>query len=382
MVQSATALAWRVGRIDTARRALVYLACTQRPGRQLRAELLDRRNAILDRHSARRGGVPDHPRLAPLEVEWSGKLRCLSLSSRMPLRFSSGLRRSRSRSAGRRIQGYSPSTLAAVIAGLVCAADIARAYSGTRSWQASLRPTRTGSRAISTAGPRRPKACCIPDVKYHYMRINVRRPSASRSTTTGCSPATFTSRTGQPDEKYDFEAREVIDAGFLELVRYGIRRADDPLIVDSLKVVDKVPEDRDAVWRFLAALQPRRLRPAERWRPVRALGSGPRMAACWAESARTTNSPRVNDVDSFITAFEKFSPSEACCRNRSGTTPICRPKGLYLGRSAGSAQPLVWAHSEYVKLLRSKSDGRVFDTDLCGRGALRQARSRSAPLPP
>ena len=26
--------------------------------------------------------------------------------------------------------------------------------------------------------------------------------------------------------------------GFLELVRYGIRRADDPLIVDSLKVVD------------------------------------------------------------------------------------------------------------------------------------------------
>ena len=29
-------------------------------------------------------------------------------------------------------------------------------------------------------------------------------------------------------------------AGFLELVRYGIRRADDPLIIDSLKVVDAV----------------------------------------------------------------------------------------------------------------------------------------------
>ena len=35
--------------------------------------------------------------------------------------------------------------------------------------------------------------------------------------------------------------------------------------------------------------------------------------------------------------------------------------GMYLGRSAGSAQPLVWAHSEYVKLLRSVTDGRVFD---------------------
>ena len=28
--------------------------------------------------------------------------------------------------------------------------------------------------------------------------------------------------------------------GFLELVRYGVRRADDPLIIDSLKVVDAV----------------------------------------------------------------------------------------------------------------------------------------------
>ena len=50
----------------------------------------------------------------------------------------------------------------------------------------------------------------------------------------------------------DFEAREVIDAGFLELVRYGIRSADDPLIVDSLKVVDhclKIETPLGACWR-------------------------------------------------------------------------------------------------------------------------------------
>jgi glucoamylase len=35
--------------------------------------------------------------------------------------------------------------------------------------------------------------------------------------------------------------------------------------------------------------------------------------------------------------------------------------GMFLGRSAGSAQPLVWAHAEYLKLLRSAVDGRVFD---------------------
>ncbi len=36
-------------------------------------------------------------------------------------------------------------------------------------------------------------------------------------------------------------------------------------------------------------------------------------------------------------------------------------KGMYLGRPAGSAQPLVWAHAEYLKLLRSAADGRVVD---------------------
>jgi len=33
---------------------------------------------------------------------------------------------------------------------------------------------------------------------------------------------------------------EVVDGGFLELVRYGIRRPDDPVIVDSLRVLDAV----------------------------------------------------------------------------------------------------------------------------------------------
>ena len=36
-------------------------------------------------------------------------------------------------------------------------------------------------------------------------------------------------------------------------------------------------------------------------------------------------------------------------------------EGMYFGQSAGSAQPLVWAHSEYLKLLRSVVDGEVFD---------------------
>jgi glucoamylase len=37
-------------------------------------------------------------------------------------------------------------------------------------------------------------------------------------------------------------------------------------------------------------------------------------------------------------------------------------KELFLGKPSGSAMPLVWAHAEYLKLLRSLQDGKVFDT--------------------
>src|SRR5258708_28531875 len=34
---------------------------------------------------------------------------------------------------------------------------------------------------------------------------------------------------------------------------------------------------------------------------------------------------------------------------------------LFLGKPSGSACPLVWAHSEYIKLVRSLREGKIFD---------------------
>ncbi len=33
----------------------------------------------------------------------------------------------------------------------------------------------------------------------------------------------------------------------------------------------------------------------------------------------------------------------------------------WLGKPTGSAMPLMWAHAEYIKLLRSSADGKVYD---------------------
>jgi hypothetical protein len=82
-----------------------------------------------------------------------------------------------------------------------------------------------------------------------------------------------------PGAQNSFPAKEIVDAGFLELVRYGIRKPDDPLIVDSLKVVDAVLKVDTPDGAGLASLQSRWLRPARGRRPLCRMGQGPCVAA-------------------------------------------------------------------------------------------------------
>ena len=48
---------------------------------------------------------------------------------------------------------------------------------------------------------------------------------------------------------------------------------------------------------------------------------------------------------------------------------------MRLGEPTGSAMPLMWAHAEYVKLLRSAADGKVFDQ-------IPEVAERYLPVPP
>ena len=52
---------------------------------------------------------------------------------------------------------------------------------------------------------------------------------------------------------------------------------------------------------------------------------------------------------------------------------------LFLGRPSGSAMPLVWAHAEHIKLLRSLRDGAVFD--MPPQTYARYVKSTPAPAP-
>ncbi len=120
--------------------------------------------------------------------------------------------------------GYSPATIAAQIAGLVCAARIAMVNGDAASattylnkadeWAIGL-----DSWTVTTTGPHMKG-------KY-YLRITQGDPNASAALEINSGGGLY-------------DQRLIVDAGFLELVRLGIRKASDTTIVGSLRVVDEL----------------------------------------------------------------------------------------------------------------------------------------------
>ena len=163
-----------------------------------------------------------------------------------------------------------------------------------------------------------------------------------------------------PGTQAEFEAREIIDAGFLELVRYGVRRADDPLMVDSLKVVDAVLK--------------RDLPQGPGWLrynydgygqradgdPLQGMGPGSAWPLLTGERAHYELAAG-HDIASLIRTYEGFATQGQMMPEQVWDEPDLPEHELWLGKPAGSAVPLVWAHAEYLKLLRSAVDGKVFD---------------------
>jgi len=121
--------------------------------------------------------------------------------------------------------GYSPATIAAEIAGLVCAARIAQIQGDPQSARAYLQKADEWAHNVE-------RWSATNTGRYgdghYYLRIT------ENDNPNDGAKIEINSGGGTYDE------REIVDAGFLELVRLGIRPADDPLVIKSLAVIDKV----------------------------------------------------------------------------------------------------------------------------------------------
>lgn len=354
MVQSATALL-ACGRVDTARRALVYLACTQNPDGGFSQNFWVNGTPYWT-------GIQLDEVAFPIILAWRlWKLDGLARFDVVPFveRAAAYLVRNAPITQQERWEenaGYSPSTLAAVISALICAAEIMRAHGGLElgaflEEHADWIEGHLEDWTVTNNG------VLHPDVKRHYMRI--RPPECGEPYAhEGCGRETVHINNRPPGEPTEFEARAIIDGGFLELVRYGVRAADDPLIVDSLKVVDhvlKVETPKGPCWR---RYNHDGYGQQADGGPFKGYGEGGAWPLLLGERAHYELAAG-RDISDLIATYEKFASAGGMLPEQIWDRPD--GFGMALGDPAGSAMPLVWAHAEYLKLLRSVFDGEVFD---------------------
>jgi glucoamylase len=69
----------------------------------------------------------------------------------------------------------------------------------------------------------------------------------------------------------------------------------------------------------------------------------------------------VAEAEHLMTAMEHMAGEGGLLPEQIWDADDIPERELYRGRPSGSATPLVWAHAEYLKLVRSLAEGRVFD---------------------
>ena len=254
-------------------------------------------------------------------------------------------------------RGYSPSTFAAMISALICAAlwaegrgeaDLCRFFFDYADFLEShlevWTMTRTGS--------------LVSGISKHYVRI-LPTIAGDPSPVEDPDQLFFDLANQPPGEPVRFPAKEIVDGGFLDLVRYGIREALDPVICDSVRVIDallRVETPHGPCWR-------RYNRDGYGQRddggPFLGWGRGRAWPLLTGERGHYEMAAG-RDVMPCLKAMEGFASCGGLIPEQvwdeEGSVGNCHP-----GRATGAANPLVWAHAEYIRLLRSRRDGTVFD---------------------
>jgi len=254
--------------------------------------------------------------------------------------------------------GYSPSTLASNIAALIGAAWFARdrgdeAVATLLEEYADFLECHIEAWTVTTEGS------LVPGIKRHYIRI-LPEDAGNANPLEDPNSKVLEIKNHPAGAQDLFPAKDIVDAGFLQLVRYGIRRPDDPLIVDSLKVIDAVLKVDTPVGPAWHRYNHDGYGQQEDGGPYIGWGKGRAWPLLTGERAHFELSAGRN-VKPFIRAIEGFASKTGLLPEQVWDEPDRPEAYMFLGRPTGSAMPLMWAHAEYIKLLRSVSDGRVFD---------------------
>src|SRR6185437_12973830 len=184
----------------------------------------------------------------------------------------------------------------------------------------------------------------LPEISRHYVRINpqdMSNPVPDENPDHGNVPI----RNRPPGARWEFSAAEIVDAGFLELVRYGIRRPGDPLVEDSLRVIDAT-----LMTEFPAGPCWRRYNhdgygQRDNGGPFLGWGVGRPWPLLTGERAHYELAAG-RDVAPFVKALEKFATPTRMLPEQIWDGADIPGALLYFGKPTGAAMPLMWAHAE------------------------------------
>ena len=155
-------------------------------------------------------------------------------------------------------------------------------------------------------------------------------------------------------------ANAQIATDFLQLVRYGLRSADDPRILDSLKVVDgllKSETPSGPVWR---RYNDDGYGEHDDGSAFDGAGRGRGWPLLTGERGHYALSAG-EDVLPYIEAMMAMSSPLGLIPEQVWDSDPIERYDMRPGKPSGSAMPLVWAHGEFIKLCYSRALGRPVD---------------------
>ncbi len=266
--------------------------------------------------------------------------------------------------------GYSPSTIAAEIAGLVAAATIARQHGDAVDARIYLAAADLYQRnikgwTVTTNGP-------LSSSPY-FIRLSK----------TGDPNAAITYNVGNGGPTLD--QRSVIDAGFLELVRLGELSASDPDVVNSIKVVDqtiKVQTPTGPAWMRYngdgygdcsvpvangcttvgAPWAPSDKGTGHPW-PVLSAERGEYDLLTGQKSAAGALAGDMHAQSSGVGLVpEQIWDAPNLAASPYGTDPTVASIGFRDGKPDGSAAPLTWGSASFTRLVADLSAGKTLET--------------------